>query len=204
MFLELGVFQRPILKKGLRMDKISLIIPHLALNEHKKELLQKLLDSMEGQYDELILMTDKTDCLSKEINKGMAKATGDYLIISNDDLTLFKGTLRDLCDSENVTVPKVIGGLDKLFHGHMWCMPRSIYQDVGPQWEGYDGFYYDDSDYWMKIEAKGYKIVKREDVVILHPNPATTLSQLPKGGREETNRSRFVERWGKDALRRIT
>lgn len=184
--------------------KISLVIPHLEVNEEKREILKKCLDSMAGQYNELIVIAEKMDNLSEKINLGVGKTSGDFIVVCNDDITMFKGTLDDLCDPENVTVPKVIGGLDKLFHGHMWCMPRSIYKDVGPQWEGYDGFYYDDSDYWMKIEAKGYKIVKREDVVILHPNPATTLSQLPKEGRENTNRNRFVERWGKDALRRIT
>lgn len=159
---------------------------------------------MYGQFDELIVIAENLDNLSAKINKGMAKATGDYLVISNDDLTMFKGTLNDLCDPDHVTVPTVYGGLNKLFHGHMWCFPRKIYENVGPQWEGYDGFYYDDSDYWMLIESKGYEIIKREDIIVLHPHPATTLSQLKKGGREETNRNRFVERWGKDALRRIT
>jgi len=182
------------------MDKISLVIPHLPLDDHKKELLEKLLISMEGQYDELILMTDKTDCLAKEINKGMAKAKGDYIMVSNDDLTLFKGTLKDLCDPKYVTVPKVVGGLDKLFHGHFWCMPRKIYEDVGSIWEGYDGFYFDDCDYNMQIRSKGYEISKREDVIILHPNPATTLKQLHKEGREDTNKQRFIERWGDSAL----
>lgn len=182
--------------------KISLVIPSYYFDD-KREIISSCLDSMVGQYDELIIIAEKTDNLAHKINMGMNKASGDFIIVCNDDIKLFKGTLLELCDPNYVTVPKVIGGIDKLFHGHFWCMPRKIYEDVGPMWEGYDGFYFDDSDYWMSIEAKGYQVSKREDVVILHDHPATTLSKLSKSGREETNRNRFVERWGLDALRRI-
>ena len=182
--------------------KISLVIPTLYF-EDKKEIFSNCISSMYGQFDELIVISENIDNLAKKINLGMSKATGDYIMVCNDDIELFKGSLNDLCDPERVTVPKVIGGLDKLFHGHFWCMPRKIFEKVGPIYEGYDGHYYDDSDYWMSIEKEGYEICKREDVVILHKHPATTLNRLRKEGREETNRNIFLNRWGKDALRRI-
>lgn len=185
------------------MPKISVIVPHLPLDQNKLDLMEKLKQSIDGQYDELIIRTEKSDNLAKVINAGLKEATGDYLMVSNDDLTLFKGKLADLCIPDSVTVPKVIGGFDKLFHGHFWCMSKEIYKKIGPIYEGYDGFYYDDSDYWMTIESKGIPIIKMEEVIVLHPNPATTLSQLHKAGREDTNRNIFVERWGSDALRRI-
>ena len=183
--------------------KISLVIPQLEIDLDKRDILQKCLDSMAGQYNELIVIAEKMDNLAEKINLGMSKSSGDYIIVSNDDLTLLKGTLDDLCDPKHVTVPKVIFGIDKLFHGHIWCMPRKIYEDVGPMHEGYDGFYYDDSDYWMSIEAKGYEIIKKENVVVVHPRPATTLSKLQKGGRIENNRKVFVKRWGEDAVKRV-
>lgn len=182
--------------------QVSLVIPTLYF-EDKTDIFTKCISSMYGQFDELIVIAENLDNLSSKINLGMSKATGDYIVVANDDVTMFQKTLRDLCDPDAVTVPRVIGGIDKPFHGHMWCMPRKIYEDVGPQWEGYDGFYYDDSDYWMMIESKGHKIVKREDVVILHPHPATTLRRIQKEGREDTNRQRFIERWGKQALNKI-
>lgn len=185
------------------MPKISLIIPYLEIDSEKKAVLDRMLKSVEGQYDELLLMTEKSDCLAKEINKGLAKATGDFLVVSNDDVIMHQGSLRDLAVEDKVMVPKVIGSLNKQFHGHMWCMSRKIYEDVGPQWEGYDGFYFDDSDYWMSIEAKGYPIINTEDVVIMHPHPARTLSQLFKAGREEDNRKKFVDRWGEESLKKI-
>ena len=183
--------------------KISLVIPYLETDISKREVLSKCLESMAGQYSELIVIADEIDNLSEKINLGISKSSGDYIVVSNDDLTLLKGTLDDLCDPDRVTVPKVVFGLDKLFHGHIWCMPRKIYEDVGPMYEGYDRFYYDDSDYWMSIEAKGYEIIKREDVVVVHPRPATTFSKLYKKGRIEANKKIFIERWGADAHRRV-
>lgn len=182
--------------------KISLVIPTLYF-EDKKEILSSCISSMYGQFDELIVISENIDNLAKKINLGMSKATGDYIMVCNDDITLFKGTLSELCDPDRVTVPKVIGGIDKLFHGHFWCMPRKIFEKVGPIFEGYDGFFYDDSDYWMSIEKEGFEVIKREDVVVLHPHPGTTLSQLHREGRETNNRNLFIERWGKGALRRV-
>lgn len=184
--------------------KISLIIPHYEVNLEKRQMLLDCLATVAGQYDELIIIAEKRENLASKINDGLRKASGEFLMVSNDDIKLIKGTLNDLCDPEVVTVPKVIGSIDKLFHGHFWCMPRKIFEKVGFMYEGYDGFYYDDSDYWMTIESKGFKIVKREDVVILHDHPASTLKHLYKDGREENNRKIFIERWGIDALRRIT
>ena len=55
----------------------------------------------------------------------------------------------------------------------------------------------------MSIEKEGFEVIKREDVVVLHPHPGTTLSQLHREGRETNNRNLFIERWGKGALRRV-
>lgn len=184
--------------------KISLVIPHLEVNKEKRAILKRCLDSVAGQYHELIVIAEHFDNLSEKINCGVRKTTGDFIMVCNDDIELSEGTLDDLCDPKFVTVPKVIGGIDKLFHAHMWCMPRKIYESVGDMYEGYDGHYYDDSDYWMSILAKGHEIIKREDIVILHPNPASTLKHLKKEGREENNRKIFIDRWGKEALIRIS
>uniref|UniRef100_A0A7C5YX72 Glycosyltransferase n=1 Tax=candidate division CPR3 bacterium TaxID=2268181 RepID=A0A7C5YX72_UNCC3 len=183
--------------------KTSLIVPHYEVDREKGELLLKFLSSVSGQYDELIVIAQKIENLAHKINIGLQKASGDFLIVSNNDLTLIKGTLNDLCDERFVTTPKVVGVLDKLFHGHMWCMPRKIFEKVGLMYEGYDGFYYDDSDYWMMIESKGFQIVKK-DVIVSHPTSATTLKYFKKEGREEKNRQIFISRWGVEALSKVS
>lgn len=179
---------------------ISLIIPTLRIGNK----LEECIDSLKGEYDELVIIDDKIDNLAKKINKGLEQATGDFLIVSNDDITLEWGHLRYLCEEGIVASPAVNKGYLKDFHAHMFCLPRGVYEDVGGYFEGYDGFYYDDSDYWMKLLDKGYtpKIVSR--ININHNHPGSTLGTFSGNDkRMENNRRIFVERWGEDALKTV-
>ncbi len=180
--------------------KISLVIPHLALDDEKKRILQIFLSSVKGQYNELIIIDDNLDNLSKKINIGLHKSKGDYIMVANDDVELIEGKLNYLCVEGIVVAPTVLNSVNKLFHGHFWAFSRKVYKKVGDMFEGYDGFYYDDSDYWMQILSKGVKIIRNENVIFNHKHPATTLSKLYKPGREEANRRLFIKRWGFPAL----
>ncbi|GIW70223.1 MAG: hypothetical protein KatS3mg101_0970 [Patescibacteria group bacterium] len=64
-------------------------------------------------------------------------------------------------------------------------------------------FYFDDSDYWMMIESKGFNVVKKKDVVILHEHPASTLKHLVKEGQQDENKQIFISRWGVDSLKKV-
>ncbi len=156
---------------------------------------------MEGQYDELIVIDEKIDNLAKKINKGLRSARGDFLIVANDDVELAEGKLSDLCSRDEVLSPKLNQGLQKTFHAHMFCLPRMVYAKVGGYYEGYNGFYYDDSDYWMKLLKAGIQPKIEESVVINHPEPATTLKTFPKRHIwEGLNQNIFVKRWGSGSL----
>jgi len=186
-------------------EKISLIIPYYEVDPEKRDVLAKCVNSMAGQYDELIVVDEKADNLSYKINKGLRRAKGDWLIVCNDDIELEKGTLRDLCVKKVVTCPLVNGNLLKLFHGHMFCMNRLVYAEVGPMFEGYKKFYFDDSDYWMQIEAKGFGIQTISKVNIKHEHPGRTIHKLNTGVNvEDENREIFLKRWGDQAYRRVT
>jgi len=188
---------------------ISLIIPTLRIGDK----LNQCINSLQSQVDEVIVIDDKIDNLATKINKGLKQAKGDYIAVSNDDIVWGMGKLRHLCIPGQVVSPRVIGGIDKLFHAHFWVMPKEIYQravgtiegdsDYGlPGWyEGYDKVYYDDSDYHMKLRANGYVPVKKDDVTVIHDHPGHTLRTLNLGGVESVNRSIFIRRWGTDALR---
>ncbi|GIW70222.1 MAG: hypothetical protein KatS3mg101_0969 [Patescibacteria group bacterium] len=78
--------------------KISLVIPHYEVNLEKRELLLRCLSSVAGQYDELIIIAEKRFNLASKINDGLRKTSGEFIIVSNDDIKLIKGTLSDLCD----------------------------------------------------------------------------------------------------------
>ena len=183
--------------------KISVVIPYYEVDESKKEVLKKAVDSMKGQYDELIVIPDKISNLSRKINKGLLMSTGDFIVVCNDDIVMDKGTLKDTCLEGKVVTPLVNGRSEKLFHAHMWTFSRRVLAEVGLMSEDYQGFYYDDSDYWMQIESKGFRIVQLDNVNIIHEHPARTLSKLGKPGQTEYNSRLFINRWGVENYNRI-
>ena len=185
------------------LTMISLVIPYLEIDYSKKTILDGCIESMKGQFDELIVVSDKIDNLARKINKGMLLAKGDYIIVCSDDIILHRGTLKDLCIDGVVTTPLVNERSEKKFHGHMFCIPRPVFAEIGTKYEGYDGFYFDDSDHWMQIESKGIEIRQLDTVDIHHTHPARTISQLPKEGRFEYNKRLFITRWGLNKLEEV-
>lgn len=193
---------------------ISLIVT----TRYVGDVLVPMLQSVSLQYDELILVDDKigetVENLAQAINKGLQKARGDYLIVSNDDVVLVEGNLSELCKEGQVLSPRILnGGSGKAFHAHMWGMPREVYEKaVGVKeedsdfnkpgyYEGYYRFYYDDSDYWMKLLRAGYPPSITDSVKIRHDHPATTIGTYgPNEGTEHNNKNVFIGRWGREAL----
>jgi GT2 family glycosyltransferase len=183
--------------------RISLVIPYYHSDDEKPGVLCGAVGSMIKFVDELIVVSEKLDNLATKINRGLRQATGDYIIVTNDDVVLTSNNLDKLCLLDKVTTPNIHNGSGKLFHGHAWCMPRHIYSIVGGIYEGYDGFYYDDSDYWMSIEKAGFEIVKVSEVVMDHNHPARTIGKLTRASREDVNKNIFISRWGEGALAKI-
>lgn len=183
--------------------RISLVIPYYHSDDEKPGVLCGAVGSMIKFVDELIVVSEKLDNLATKINRGMRQATGDFIIVTNDDVVLTTDNLQELCIPDKVTTPHINDGSAKLFHGHAWCMPRHIYTIVGDIFEGYNGFYFDDSDYWMSIEKAGFEIVRVPQVNMDHKHPARTLGKLTRPNREDVNKDIFISRWGEGALARI-
>lgn len=184
--------------------KLSLVIPTLDCDPGKAEILKRCVDSLGPQVDEIIIIDSKTDSLAKKINDGLKKATGDFIIVSNDDVFLNdeKQDLRELCHEGEVDVPVLHGGIDKLFHGHMWCIPRAVYEEIGGYDESCPGVYWQDSEYWVRLFKNDIPIVKNCNVHIAHPEPGRTLKQL-KDNAEGDCRQWFIDKCGADMLKLV-
>lgn len=174
---------------------VSLIIPYLECDPGKKEILDRCIKSFEGQYDELIIIDDSDKMLPEKINKGLSKATGDYLIVSNDDVYLRSGSLRDLCHKGEVHSPVVHGGIDKTFHAHLFCLPREVYKKVGGYDETCPSNYWCDSDMWVRLIKAEIPVVKNESVHIDHPEPGRTLNRI--NNQEKDGMEWFISKHGK-------
>ena len=178
--------------------KLSICIPYYESHPEKRELLDDCVKSLKGQ-DEIIVLAGKQKSLAVAINMLFEMAHGEYIIISNDDLTLDYGSLKDLCVPGVVTSPRVNGEL-RQFSGHMFCVPRSVYEKVGGYDERYTIAYFDDDDFLKNLETNGVETRAVGSVNILHPVGGTTLHTYPDWQDFfEENKKKFVEKWGEEA-----
>src|ERR1700748_2209476 len=101
---------------------ISLIIPH-AILPGKAEILKDCMDSMKG-FDEVIVIANDKQGYGWACNRGAELARHDYFVISNDDITLTKGTLRSLPDETGVVVPVITPEPRDYEPRCFFCIPR--------------------------------------------------------------------------------
>lgn len=175
---------------------ISLIVPYYESDDTKPAILKKMLDLVEGQYDELIVVDDKIINLAVKINKGFKKAKGDYLIMLTDDIFLTSGSLRDLPKLNAVTCPAINGETNNLGNG--FCQPRWVYEETGGYFEGYAGFFCEDSDYVETLRSLNIPIEWNAAVNFDHPIGGRTLNSFPDHrSMSFVNKEIFYERWGK-------
>lgn len=179
------------------MNKVSIIIPYMEVDPEKKEVLRRLVNSLVG-YDELLVISNWKWGYAKPINLGLSLASGDYLMVLNDDLKMDAGgDLHSLCDPNAVTSP-TIDGKKQSFWGCAFMIPRWVYEKVGGLWEGYRISYFDDDDYINMLRVAG---------VPMKCIPAVNFENVGGGGRTlhtfpdhneffEENKQRYIKRWG--------
>lgn len=125
---------------------ISVVIPVYLREENKAKiipLLTECIASIRG-CDELILQFDELgEGFAKTVNKGILRATGDFIAIVNDDTKMLHGSLKEMCHKGCLTRPKLIGG--DLAKFSFVVMDREVINKVGLMNEDFKvGFYEDD------------------------------------------------------------
>jgi len=174
---------------------ISVIIPYYESDEGKPAILKRLVDSLNG-YDELIVVWNDKMGYAKAINKGLALAKGDHMIVMNDDLIMQSGSLRDLPSDRGVTSP-VVNDRMQPFWGCCFCIPRWVYESVGGLYEGYRISYYDDDDYIQLLKKGNVPMDCVDKVKFSHPEGGRTLHTFPDHPEFfKENQAKFKERWG--------
>lgn len=174
--------------------RISLIIPSRQDSEYKSILLSNCIKSLSRQVDEVILITQEINNLAEKINCGLKIATGDFLIVCNDDLELVSGNVKDLCIENIVTSPK-INNENRGFSAHFWCIPKEILKKIGFMYQGYEEAYFDDDEYLEMIKEKGFETKCIDSVNVNHPNGGTTLHNGSWQDRFKKNKLKFEKRW---------
>lgn len=177
---------------------LNVIIPYYESDTGKREVLTRCLFSLQG-HDNTLLLMGKQPSLAKAIadmlDYSFNKLNADYTVFSNDDLTLEKGSLADLCEKDAVTLPFVNGGFTKVFHAHMFCLPKTVWEKVGNVDPNFN-IYWWDTDYALRLLQNGVNIKLKPTVNVLHPEAGRTLRSMPSE-LERADMSYFVQKHGR-------
>lgn len=122
----------------MHSPKITLVIPHYP-SEQTDIALDVCLKSFEGQYDELILVVNDGIGYGPAVNWGLKYSTGDYIIVSNNDVILTHGDVKALTYGDGFVIP-IIQPMPRDYKPRsIFCMSRKIYETILNR----DGFFYD-------------------------------------------------------------
>ena len=139
---------------------ISVVIPVYITEKNRERivpLLSECVASLRG-CDELILQFDeKGEGFAKTSNKGILRASGDYIALVNDDTKMLNGNLKEMCFKDKIVRPKLIGG--DLAKFSFVVMSKEIWKDVGLFDENFEVGFYEDDDWIDRAKAKGYEFI---------------------------------------------
>jgi len=178
---------------------ISVVIPHM-LNVNMDRTLEYCVKSMKG-HDELIILANDGIGYGAACNLGMKMASGDFIVLSNNDCILKSGSLWDLINSGAITVPQVDPAPRDNLPRPFFCVPRWIYQKVFDRYgdffdERFEGGYWEDDDLHRRLEEMGIESIYVENVVVQHLNGGgNTMKQLGEQQHYDENKTRYDEKW---------
>jgi len=170
---------------------LSIIIPIYFSRLELYQIIDRCIKSIQTNYPdiEIILIDDASPIDTSDwlityrnkinkgytasVNKGLKLATGDILIICNDDITVKKGDLdRFYAIRDGIYSPKTTDeGSGDLF-GSLWGMNRKTFQKIGYLDEKYP-HYFSDKAYYNKAKRLKISIIKWEDILVEHIGKAT-------------------------------
>jgi hypothetical protein len=180
------------------MDKCVVAIPYWESDEGKREVLNKCLASLKG-YDQLLVLAGKQPTLPIAWNMCLDLAfetmQADYCVLMNDDVILTNGEVRDLCKPDTVVSPLINGSDWKIFHAHVFSLPKNIWEKVGRIDERF-ACYWSDTDYAKRLVDAKVQVEINRNVDFMHEHPARTLQQY-QGITEKSDEEKFVEKWGR-------
>jgi len=149
---------------------VSVIIPIRPVNDQTWELTSQCVQSLVG-YDELILQFDlQGEGFAKTVNKGVARAKGEWIAIVNNDTKMLNGSIKDMCKFQSVVRPKLVGG--ELAKFAFVVMPHKIWEAIGGLSEDYELGFYEDDEFLRKVQDKNFYMIE-SPLTVWHYGGAT-------------------------------
>src|SRR3970282_1270301 len=151
--------------------KISLVIPHFP-SIATDIVLHNSLESFKGHYDELIIISNEGMGYGPAVNMGLKYTTGDYIIVSNNDIELKSGSFKTLPWDKGFSVPAIEPEPRDYLPRSIFCMPRWVYKRLSSCGYFYDPRfevgYFEDDDLIKRLGD--IKIIKEGSILVNHLN----------------------------------
>ena len=155
--------------------KITAVILHYKIDENDDARLFDTIKSLD--VDEIIIADEKTDHVTKKINKALKQATGDYVIVCGNDNPVIEGSTRDLPVKGTVTTDQLENFPEALIMT-MTCFPRNILVAIN---------YYDedimctasDEDILKRLNILKIPCKVNNKVVVKHGVGGRTTERIP-------------------------
>jgi len=152
----------------------------------------------------------KNKGLSPSWNDGIKIARGDYLVLVNSDIEVCENWLKKMKDAFTDDVGVVAPAVEHLpnnpqqpphqwFPGSCFMLKRETIEKVGLFDERFIPFYFEDTDFWVRILKAKLKMVRVFDVFIKHKE-SFTIKDLSSNEQYQKNYRKFLEKWGFDPI----
>lgn len=219
--------------------EVSLILPCYWATEElidiTVECLNSLNDTTNAQPSEVLIINDgspinagfedetdfaqhmeqidrkKNGGYAAAVNTGLFHATGDILIISNNDIEFIQPDwlthlLKPLHEGYAISSIRTTDSdgwetddyyEDDAKFGSLWAMKREVYETIGGLDESFGKGYFEDLDYQKRATLAGFKVVKNHAGIAEHKGKATFKVTDPDDSAYFAAMERFKEKYGK-------
>ncbi len=215
------------MKKSSDLPKVSLIITSYHQDREMAKLTERCIGSLKTKGIDEVIVVDDASPFKLEIpgvkqiwretnggfplcaNTGWKAATGDILILSNNDIEYVDGWLEGILkpleegfdishirvsDSDGETTENMITEDD--YYGSLWAQTRKVYETIGGFDERFEKGCWEDKDHFVRAKDAGFKIGKNHAAYVKHTGRATMGKLYPKQEDFHENAQRFKDKWG--------
>jgi len=185
---------------------ISLIIPAYFANSDLQNMTAECIKTIHEDI-QIILIANHAP-YTVNVNDGLRAATGDVLIIGNNDLTFVDGWVEGLLkvldagydiatcwtsDQNDIKLEDRISEGEKF--GSLFAMKAHVYDTIGGFDEQFKG-YFSDLDYLQRAKGAGFRFGKNLNLVVGHKAKATYAATDPDDTEYHRSMRLFEAKWG--------
>ena len=188
--------------------RVSVVIPCLWTEQKFFDMTVECLKTL--RKDVQIIVIANNEGYATNVNAGLRAATGDYLIVSNNDIEFIQpdwlehllNPLKEGYDISSIRTTDADGWEtediieENAKFGSLWCMKRAVYETIGGLDESYGKGYFEDLDYQKRATDAGFRVAKNHAGIVEHKGKATFSVVDPDDTAFWEAREKFKRKWG--------